>query len=113
MYTPPSLPPFRNQNIVAELMPAASCRSFGQFTAKIPVSKGNHPVDGTVLKINCLLGFPLDMGVMVMPLAMGLSGRLSGKVFMSLGASGRSPGGVRPLPEDFIVMGGGTNTVRT
>ena len=86
-------------------------------TKKVPAptgsSSGSATLDGTVLKINCLLGFPLDMGVMVMPLAMGLSGRLSGKVFMSLGASGRSPGGVRPLPEDFIVMGGGTNTVRT
>jgi hypothetical protein len=58
------------------------------------------------------------MGVMVMPLDIGVSGKLSGKLLISLGgagASGRSPG-VRPLllPDaDFIVIGGGTNTVRT
>jgi hypothetical protein len=67
-----------------------------------------------------LLALPLDMGVIVMPLAMDVSGRLSGKELISLGARGRSlppppAGGVRPLPAPGarIVMGGGTKTVLT
>jgi len=59
-----------------------------------------------------LLALPLEIGVIVMPLEMGVSERLRGKELMSLGASGRNPpGGVRP--GERIVMGGGTKTVRT
>lgn len=66
-----------------------------------------------------LLGFPLEMGVMVMPLAMPVSGMLRGKLLIILGGAGargriaRCGGGVSPLTADFMVIGGGTNTVRT